>query len=114
MDYAHMLMPMIFPNDDSWINRYGMVSELGIDLLIPVKHVLMLLALEHGSGLHPVLFVVRIFGGTVHVIRLAGQNVPAPPIDGPIFMTIDYANHVIESYDLLQMTQTLVGQQSAL
>lgn len=36
MEYAHMLMPMSFPNDDSWINRYGMVSKLVIDLLIPV------------------------------------------------------------------------------
>lgn len=76
-------------------------------------HVLMLLAHAHGSGRHSVLFVVRIFGGAVHVIRLADQNAPAPPIDGPIFMTVDYANHVIELYDLLQMTQKLVWQQSA-
>ena len=36
MEYAHSLMPMNFPDDESWINRYGIVSELGVDLLIPV------------------------------------------------------------------------------
>ncbi|NMM14298.1 MAG: FRG domain-containing protein [Rhodoferax sp.] len=36
MEYAHLLMPMNFPDDESWINRYGIVSELGVDLLIPV------------------------------------------------------------------------------
>jgi hypothetical protein len=36
MDYAHLLMPMNFPDDESWINRHGMVSELGIDLLMPI------------------------------------------------------------------------------
>lgn len=72
-------------------------------------HVLMLLAHDHGSGRHSVLFVVRIFGRAAHVIRLADQDAPVPPIDGPIFMTVDYANHVIELYDLLQLTQKLVG-----
>lgn len=36
MDYAHSLMPIGFPDDESWINRYGAVSELGVDLLMPV------------------------------------------------------------------------------
>ena len=36
MEYAHSLMPMNFPDDESWINRYGIVSELGVDLLMPV------------------------------------------------------------------------------
>ncbi|MDG4474733.1 FRG domain-containing protein [Thiovibrio frasassiensis] len=36
MGYAYSLMPMNFPDDESWINRYGIVSELGIDLLTPV------------------------------------------------------------------------------
>lgn len=36
MHYADLLMPMNFTDDESWINRYGMVSEPGIDLLIPV------------------------------------------------------------------------------
>ena len=30
MEYAHSLMPIEFPVDESWINRYGLVSELGI------------------------------------------------------------------------------------
>jgi hypothetical protein len=37
MEYARSLMPIDFPEDESWINLYGMVSELGIDLLIPVE-----------------------------------------------------------------------------
>ena len=37
MEYAHLLMPMSFPDDESWINRYGIVSELGVDLLMPVE-----------------------------------------------------------------------------
>jgi len=37
MEYAHSLMPIDFPEDESWINLYGMVSELGIDMLIPVE-----------------------------------------------------------------------------
>ena len=36
MGYAHLLMPINFPDDESWINRYGIVSELGVDLLMPV------------------------------------------------------------------------------
>lgn len=36
MEYAHLLMPMNFPDDESWSNRYGIVSELGVDLLMPV------------------------------------------------------------------------------
>lgn len=36
MEYADLLMPMSFPDDESWINRYGIVSELGLDLLMPV------------------------------------------------------------------------------
>lgn len=36
MEYAHLLMPIHFPDDESWINRYGIVSELGVDLLMPV------------------------------------------------------------------------------
>ena len=36
IEYAHLLMLMSFPADDSWINRYGAVSELGVELLIPV------------------------------------------------------------------------------
>lgn len=36
MEYAHLLMPMNFPDDESWINHYGSVSELGIDLLMPL------------------------------------------------------------------------------
>ena len=30
MEYAHSLIPIEFPVDESWINRYGLVSELGI------------------------------------------------------------------------------------
>lgn len=36
MEYAQLLMPMNFPDDETWINRYGAVSELGVDLLMPV------------------------------------------------------------------------------
>ena len=36
MEYAHLLMPMNFPSDESSINRYGTVSELGVDLLMAV------------------------------------------------------------------------------
>lgn len=36
MEYAHSLMPMDSPDDESWINLYGIVSELGADLLMPV------------------------------------------------------------------------------
>jgi hypothetical protein len=80
-------------------------SAIGTD-----NHVLMLLAHDHGSGHHSVLFVVRIFGESVHVIRLADKDAPAPPIYGPIFMTIDYTNHVIELHNLLQMVQKVVGR----
>ena len=36
MKYAHFLMPMSFPADYSRINRYGAVSELGVELSMPV------------------------------------------------------------------------------
>jgi len=36
MEYAHSLMPISLPGDASCINLYGMVSELGVDLLMPV------------------------------------------------------------------------------
>jgi len=35
-EYAHLLMPMNFLNDESWINQNGIVSEPDVDLLIPV------------------------------------------------------------------------------
>ena len=36
MEYANLLMPMNFPDDESKINCYGAVSELGVDILMPV------------------------------------------------------------------------------
>lgn len=36
MEYAHSLLPINFPDDELWINRYGMVSECEVDLLMPV------------------------------------------------------------------------------
>lgn len=36
MEYAHSLLPINFTDDESWINRYGIVSELEGDLLMPV------------------------------------------------------------------------------
>jgi hypothetical protein len=37
IEYAHSLLPIGAEADESWINHYGMVSELGIDLLIPLE-----------------------------------------------------------------------------
>jgi hypothetical protein len=37
LEFASLLMPMNCEVDESWINRYGAVSEFGIDPLIPVE-----------------------------------------------------------------------------
>ncbi len=33
MEYAHVLMPINFRDEELWKNRYGIISELGGELL---------------------------------------------------------------------------------
>ena len=37
IEYAHSLLPIGAETDESWINHYGIVSEVGIDLLMPFE-----------------------------------------------------------------------------
>lgn len=36
MEYAHSLMPLDWPDDESWINHYGVATVQGGELLMPV------------------------------------------------------------------------------
>lgn len=86
-------------------NFSALFSAIGSDC-----HVMMLAAHRHSSERHSILFVVRLFGGPIHVIRLTQEDAPAPPVADPVFLTVDYVNHVVEQLGPLELVRKMTGR----
>lgn len=74
------------------------------------SHLMMLASHSHGAGRHSVLFVIRLYGGAVHVIPLARDGAPSPPISEPTFFTVDYGNHIVEQLSLVKLAEKLMAR----
>jgi hypothetical protein len=64
------------------------------------RHVFALMDGPAPNGGHCLVFMARLYGGTMEGIRLAEFATPIPGLDRPILVHVDYVNHKIERLTL--------------
>jgi hypothetical protein len=64
------------------------------------RHVLALMSDLGPDGRHRLIFMARLYGGPMEVIRLAEFDAPISGLERPILVHVDYVNHKIERLTL--------------
>ena len=66
-------------------------------------HAMMLAPHKNAESNYSMLFVIRLYGGPVHVVQLAAEYLPKPPIELPMFFSVNYVTHSIRQIELPEL-----------
>jgi len=76
----------------------SVLSQIGGD-----HHAMMLAPHKNSDSDYSLLFVIRLYGGPVHVVQLAAGHLPKPPIELPMFFSVNYVSHSIKQIELPEL-----------